>query len=164
MSEYVTNTDTLKGGSSKKGDSVEKAPTSRALNPTAQPFVPKSAKSVNVDATKTTPGLEVSGKKTQEQDDFPEYQETHGIPVWISQDSGQELSASQQRRRRRWRKAAREAEERAAEKEKADLQAQYRKINAQGAEGSNKGNRRLRKKWRSQGLLNDDKPKNDESK
>jgi hypothetical protein len=163
MSEYVTNTNTRKGSSTKEGNSVEKTPT-RALNPAAQPFVPKSAKSVNEDATKTTSGLEVSGNQTQEPDYFPEYQETHSIPVWISQESGQVLSASQQRRRRRGRKAAREAEERAAEKEKADLQAQYRKINAEEAEGVNKGNRRLRKKWRAQGLLNDDKPTDDKRK
>jgi hypothetical protein len=147
---------------SRKGD--EKAPTFQGSNSAGQPFSTKSSSRGNEDTTKTEQGREQSLKKTDVEEDFPEYPETHAIPVWISKESGQRLTNSQERRNRRQRKEAREKEEKEAEKEKAKLRAEFQKLNAPEPEGGRKGNRRMRQKWRRQGLLEEAKAKDDEAK
>lgn len=159
MSEYTTSADTRKGVTNKNEQVGDKAPTTRGLNPAARPFLPKSVNNEATDKPKTTSGPEASKSATLEEEDFPGFTETHPIPVWISQESGQELSNSQLRRRRRWRKSAREAEARKAEQEKEDMKAEYSRLNEEEAGPSDWGNHRRDFKKKGEGFLNNAKPK-----
>jgi hypothetical protein len=155
MNPFFSNTDASKGVSSKDNNAEENQATSKGLNPAAPAFTPKSGKGNVTDTNKTPSGLGPSQKDTELEEEFPGLTETHPIPVWVSNESGQELSNSQLRRRRRWRKAAREAEQRKAEKEKANLQQEYTKINDNDeAEGPSRGNRYSQYKKKGEGFLN----------
>lgn len=164
MNSFSANTDTREGVSNKDSKAVEVQATSKSLNPSAPAFTPKSLKSDIVDENKTPSGLGLSGKDTELEEEFPGLTETHPIPVWVSNESGQELSNSQLRRRRRWRKSAREAEERKIEKEQQDLKNEYTKINEHEAGPSDRGNRRQEYKKKGEGFLNNVKPRDDGSK
>ncbi|KAI6774973.1 hypothetical protein HG530_001731 [Fusarium avenaceum] len=164
MNPFFTNTDTGKGVSSKDSNPPGKRPTSQGLNPTAPAFTPKTPISQSSDKDKTPSGLGPSNNDTEFEEEFPGLTETHPIPVWVSNESGQELSNSQLRRRRRWRKAAREAEERKEEKEKADLKAEYAKLNEQEVGPAEWAQRRQNFKRKGEGFLNNVKPRDGESK
>ncbi|CAJ0544543.1 Ff.00g036690.m01.CDS01 [Fusarium sp. VM40] len=164
MNSFSANEDTRKGVSSKDSNPSEKRPTSQGLNPTAPAFTPKTLISQSSDKDKTPSGLGVSQEETELEEEFPGLTETRPIPVWVSQESGQELSNSQLRRRRRWRKSAREAEERKALKEQQDLKAEYAKLNEEEAGPSDWVNRRQNYKKKRGGFLNNVKPRDGESK
>ncbi|KIL86111.1 hypothetical protein FAVG1_10507 [Fusarium avenaceum] len=161
MNPSFSNTDTGKGVVSKNSNPSGKRPTSQGLNPTAPAFTPKTPISQSSDKDKTPSGLGLSGKETELEEEFPGLTETRPIPVWVSAESGQELSNSQLRRRRRWRKAAREAEERKEEKEKADLQAEYAKLNEQEVGPAEWAQRRQNFKRKGEGFLTNVKPRDD---
>lgn len=159
MSFFSANQDTRKD-SNPSG----KRPTSQGLNPTAPAFAPKTVPSETSDKNKTPSGLGLSQEETELEEEFPGLTETHPIPVWVSNESGQELSNSQLRRRRRWRKAAREAEERKAEREKAEMKAEYAKLNEEEAGPSDRGICRDKFKKKGEGFLTNVKPRDGESK
>lgn len=164
MNPYFPNTDTGKGVSSKDSNPSGKRPTSQGLNPTAPAFIPKTVPSETSDKNKTASGHGLSQEETELEEEFPGLTETRPIPVWVSQESGQELSNSQLRRRRRWRKSAREAEERKALKEQQDLKAEYAKLNEEEAGPSDWVNRRQNYKKKGEGFLHNVKPRDGESK